>query len=98
MVRDDGVVLHLLRTRSSCRLRQLLGQSSSRHRHNIGHCRDVFFHNHRCTLGMACAQAVAMRAAPSSARRLAATPRNHQPFRFDPHVFDRDFSHLDDGV
>ncbi len=36
--------------------------------------------------------------APSAARRLAAAPRNHQPFRFDHHVFDRDFSHLEDGV
>ena len=44
-----------------------------------------------CTLGMACAQAVAMRGAPSAARRLIAAPRNQQPFRFDPHVFDRDF-------
>jgi hypothetical protein len=47
---------------------------------------------------MACAQAVAMRGAPSAARRLVAAPRNQQPFRFDPHVFDRDFSHFDDVV
>jgi hypothetical protein len=33
---------------------------------------------------MACAQAVAMRGAPSAARRLVAAPRNQQPFRFDP--------------
>ena len=39
-----------------------------------------------------------MRGAPSAARRLVAAPRNQQPFRFDPHVFDRDFSHLDDVV
>jgi hypothetical protein len=50
------------------------------------------------TLGMACAQAVAMRGAPSAARRLVAAPRNQQPFRFDPHAFDRDFRHIDDGV
>ena len=62
------------------------------------HRRGVFFHNNRCTLGMACAQAVAMRGAPTAARRLVAAPRNQQPFRFDPHVFDRDFSHFDDVV
>ena len=30
--------------------------------------------------------------------RLVAAPRNQQPFRFDPHAFDRDFRHIDDGV
>ncbi len=29
---------------------------------------------------------------------LVAAPRNQQPFRFDPHAFDRDFRHIDDGV
>jgi hypothetical protein len=47
---------------------------------------------------MACAQAVAMRGAPSAARRLVAAPRNQQPFHLDPHAFDRDFRHIDDGV
>ena len=65
------------------------------HKAKFCHRRGVFFHNHRCTLGMACAQAVAMRGAPSAARRLVG---NQQPFRFDPHVFDRDFSHFDDVV
>ena len=68
------------------------------HKAEFCHRRGVFFHNHRCTLRMACAQAVAMRGAPSAARRLVAAPRNQQPFRFDPHVFDRDFSHFDDVV
>jgi len=68
------------------------------HKAEFCHRRGVFFHNHRCTLGMACAQAVAMRGAPSAARRLVAAPRNQPPFRFDPHVFDRDFSHFDDVV
>jgi hypothetical protein len=65
------------------------------HKEEFCHRRGVFFHNHRCTLGMACAQAVAMRGAPSAARRLVAAPRNQPPFRFDPHVFERDFSHFD---
>ena len=38
---------------------------------------------------------VAMRGAPSAARRLVAAPRNQPPFRFDPHVFERDFRHFD---
>ena len=66
------------------------------HKEEFCHRRGVFFHNNRCTLGMAGAQAVAMRGAPSAARRLVAAPRNQQPFRSDPHVFDRDFSHLSD--
>ena len=65
------------------------------HKEEFCHRRGVFFHNHRCTLGMACAQAVAMRGAPSAARRLVAAPRNQPPFRFDPHVIERDFSHFD---
>ena len=66
------------------------------HKEEFCHRRGVFFHNNRCTLGMTCAQAVAMRGAPTAARRLVAAPRNQQPFRFDPHEFDRDFSHLSD--
>jgi hypothetical protein len=66
------------------------------HKEEFCHRRGVFFHNNRCTLGMACAQAVAMRGAPTAASRLVAAPRNQQPFRFDPHEFDRDFSHLID--
>jgi hypothetical protein len=31
------------------------------HKEEFCHRRGVFFHNNRCTLGMACAQAVAMR-------------------------------------
>jgi hypothetical protein len=66
------------------------------HKEEFCHRRGVFFHNNRCTLGMACAQAVAMRGAPTAARRFVAAPRNQQSFRFDPNEFDRDFSHLSD--
>jgi hypothetical protein len=45
---------------------------------------------------MACAQAVAMRGAPTAARRLVAAPQNQQPSRSDPHEFDRHFSHFSD--
>ena len=50
----------------------------------------------RCTLGMACAQAVAMRGAPTAARRLVAALRNQQPYRSDPHECDRHFIQLRD--
>jgi hypothetical protein len=66
------------------------------HKEEFCHRRGVFFHNNRCTLGMACAQAVAMRGAPTAARRLVAAPQNPQPSRSDPHEFDRHFSRLSD--
>ena len=40
------------------------------------HRRGVYFHKHRCTVGMACAQAVAIRSAPYVARRHADVPRD----------------------
>jgi hypothetical protein len=45
---------------------------------------------------MACAQAVAMRGAPTAARRLVAALRNQQPYRSDPHECDRHFIQLRD--
>ena len=39
------------------------------------HRRGVYFYQHRCTIGLACAQAVAIRGAPHVARRHAAVPR-----------------------
>jgi hypothetical protein len=66
------------------------------HKEEFCHRRGVFFHNNHCTLGMTCAQAVAMRDAPTAARPLVAAPQNQQPSRCDPHEFDRHFSHLSD--
>ena len=45
------------------------------HKEEFCHRRGVFFHQHRCTIGLACAQAVAIRGAPDAARRHAAVPR-----------------------
>jgi hypothetical protein len=45
------------------------------HKEEFCHFRGVFFHRNRCTLGMACAQAVAMRGAPTTARRNVHVPR-----------------------
>ena len=57
----------------------------------------VFFHNNRCTLGIAYAQAVAMRGAPTAARRLVAAPRNPHPTAMIPtSVCDRHFIQLSD--
>ena len=45
------------------------------HKEEFCHRSCVFFHRNRCTLGMACAQAVAMRGAPTTARRNVHVPR-----------------------
>ena len=49
----------------------------------------VYFHKHRCTVGMACAQAVAIRSAPYVARRHADVPRD-LPLRMAMNEWDRD--------
>ena len=45
------------------------------HKEEFCHRRGVFFHRNRCTIGMACAQAVALRGAPTTARRHVPVPR-----------------------
>ena len=45
------------------------------HKEEYCHRRGVYFYQHRCTIGLACAQAVAIRGAPHVARRHAAVPR-----------------------
>ena len=45
------------------------------HKEEYCHRRGVYFHQHRCTIGLACAQAVAIRGAPHVARRHATVPR-----------------------
>ena len=49
----------------------------------------VYFHQHRCTVGMACAQAVAIRNAPYVSRRHADVPRD-LPLRMAMNEWDRD--------
>jgi hypothetical protein len=49
------------------------------HKEEFCHRRGVFFHRNRCTIGMACAQAAALRGAPTTARRHVAAPRNLPP-------------------
>ena len=45
------------------------------HKEEYCHRRGVYFTQHRSTIGIACAQAVAIRGAPYAARRHAAVPR-----------------------
>jgi hypothetical protein len=59
------------------RNRQALGFQP--HKHEFFHRRRVFFQQHRCTIGMACAQAVALRVARITARRHVAAPRDLPP-------------------
>jgi len=44
------------------------------HKEEFCHRRGVFFHRNRCIIGMACAQAVALRGAPTVARRHVPVP------------------------
>ena len=37
------------------------------HKEEYCHRRSVYFHQHRCTIGLACAQAVTIRGAPHNA-------------------------------
>ena len=46
------------------------------------HRRGVFFYRNRCTIGLACAQAIALRGAPTTARRHVSAPRRRPP----PHL------------
>ena len=45
------------------------------HKDEFCHRRGVFFYRNRCTIGLACAQAVALRVAPTTARRHVSAPR-----------------------
>jgi hypothetical protein len=52
------------------------------HKEEFCHRRSVFFYRNQCTIGLACAQAVALRGAPTTVRRHASAPRNRPP----PHL------------
>jgi hypothetical protein len=45
------------------------------HKVEFCHRRGVFFHHNQCTIGMACAQTVALCGAPTTARRHVPVPR-----------------------
>ena len=52
------------------------------HKEEFCHRRGVFFYRNRCTIGLACAQAVVLRGAPTTARRHVSAPRRRPP----PHL------------
>jgi hypothetical protein len=67
----------LLRKQASRRL--FSGPGISLRTQEFCHRRSVVFQQHRCSLGMASAQAVALRGAPTTARRHVAAPRHLPP-------------------
>ena len=56
--------------------------------------RGVFFQQNRGTIGMACAQAVALRGAPTTARSHVAVPRGPPPLHMAYDDHDRNVSHM----
>ena len=64
------------------------------HSQEFCHRRGVFFQQNRGTIGMACAQAVALRGAPTTARRHVAAPRRPPPLHMAYDDHDRNVSHI----
>jgi hypothetical protein len=64
------------------------------HKQEFCHRRGVFFQHYRCTIGMAYAQAVAIRGARTTARRYIAAPRHLPPLNMAYDEFDRNVSHI----
>ena len=58
------------------------------------HRRGVFFQQNRGTIRLACSQAVALRGAPTTARRHVAAPRHPPPLHMAYDDHDRNFSHI----
>ena len=64
------------------------------HRQEFCLRRGVFFQQNRGTIGMACAQAVALRGAPTTARRHVAAPCRPPPLQMANDDHDRNVSHI----
>ena len=64
------------------------------HRQEFCLRRGVFFQQNRGTIGMTCAQAVALRGAPNTARCHVAAPRRPPPLHMAYDDHDRNFSHM----
>jgi hypothetical protein len=64
------------------------------HSQEFCHRRGVFFQQHRDTIGMACAQAMALRCAPTTARRHVPAPRRPPPLHMAYDDHDRNVSHI----
>jgi hypothetical protein len=64
------------------------------HKQEFCHRRGVFFQQTRGTIGLACAQAVALRGAPTTARRHVAAPRDLPALHMAYDDHDRNVSHI----
>jgi hypothetical protein len=64
------------------------------HKHEFCYRRGVFFQQNRGTIGMACAQAVALRGAPTAARRHVPAPRDPPPLHMAYDEHDRNVRHI----
>ena len=63
---EDAVVVFARSCGSVCNKPPLHTLGYEPHKEEYCHRRGVYFHQHRCTIGLACAQAVAIRGAPTS--------------------------------
>ncbi len=64
------------------------------HSQEFCHCRGVFFQQNRGTIGMACAQAVSLRGAPTTVRRHVTALRSPPSLHMAFHDHDRNVSHI----
>jgi hypothetical protein len=64
------------------------------HSQEFCHRRCVFFQQNRDTIGMVCAQDVALPGAPATARRHVAAPRRPPPLQMAYDDHDRNVSHI----
>ncbi len=64
------------------------------HSQEFCHCRVVFFQQNQGTIGMACAQAVALRGSPTTSHRHVAAPRRPPPLHMAYDDHDRNVSHI----
>jgi hypothetical protein len=64
------------------------------HKSEFCHHSSVFFHQNRCTIWMAGAQAVSLRGAPTTARRHVDAPRNLLPLHMGYDEHDRNARHI----
>jgi hypothetical protein len=63
------------------------------HKQKFCNRRSVFFQQHRCTIAIACAQAVAPRGTPITARRHVAAPRDLPPMNMAYDEYDNNEGH-----
>ena len=65
------------------------------HKQEFCHRCSAFFQQHQCTIGMACAQGVALRGAPTTERRHVAAPVNLPPLNMAYNEYDNEDRYVD---